>query len=231
MTFYSEVPLKKTVSLKIAGLVFLLLTALAPWQQGLYSWPGDGAAFEIAKKDFIRGLAHYNRMQYLAAVEFFRKALARHPDYYTAREYLARSYKLAGFSQEARREWAGLLESTPENAAVQARIETLKFRESNRRLGDISRDIVYVNALRSRDYPRFGFSKPVDIAIDENKSLYITSFDTGKLVVIGSDGAGERVIKPSLSGRLYGVDVQRDRVALSNFSDDRVLIWTKRARL
>jgi len=32
----------------------------------------------------MKGMYHFNEMHYLAAIEFFRKALEVYPDYYTA---------------------------------------------------------------------------------------------------------------------------------------------------
>ena len=49
------------------------------------------ARFERAKEHFRRGVIFFNNNQYLAAVEFFRKAIAEYPEYHTAREYLARA--------------------------------------------------------------------------------------------------------------------------------------------
>ena len=70
---------------------------------GIFINPGfplsdDAIKFESAKNHFKKGIGYFNQMQYLAAVEFFRKAISEYPDYYTAREYLARSYKLANLA-------------------------------------------------------------------------------------------------------------------------------------
>jgi len=223
--------LENNFSRKIILFLFLFVLTGVSSPHRIYSWGDDTASFEIAKKDFIRGLAFYNNMQYLAAVEFFRKAVSRYPDYQTAREYLARSYKLAGFSQAAMKEWSALYESNPQNAAVLAKIETLKYRESARRSSGLSGDLVFVKAYESRNYPRFVFSRPIDIAVDKAKNLYLTSFETGKLVILDSNGEGDRVLKPSLSGRLYGIDVYRDRIAVSDFSGDQVLIMDREGRV
>ena len=211
-------------------MLLLVLMAATAGPGVIYPQGGDSAAFELAKKDFTRGLVHYNRMQYLAAVEFFRKAVSRYPDYHTAREFLARSYKLSGFSQAARREWSSLLDSAPRNVAVMAKIETLKYRDTGMRPAEERRDLVYVDTYKSRNFPRFNFLKPVDIAVDDNKRLYITSFDTGKLVVIDNTGQGDTVVKPSLSGRIYGVDVRAGRAAVSDFTGDRVLVLDRKGK-
>ena len=79
----------------------ILLSALAAFFAGatlLYSQSQEHASFERAQGIFKEGIAYYNRYSYLGAAEFFRRAVSVYPSHHRAREYLARSYRLAGYT-------------------------------------------------------------------------------------------------------------------------------------
>ena len=214
-------------------LILLLLSAFSISFPSVksYSAVDSRAAYNIAKKDFEKGLVFYNRMQYLASIEFFRKAVSAYPDYYLARDYLARAYRLAGFTDAALREWGVLHEIAPGNAATAHRIETLRYLLS--RPGkdtDYSRLVLY-SSYKSSDFKRFSFNNPVDMAIDNDKSVYITSFSSGKLVKIDSNGRGVFTLRPGFRSRLYGIDFHGNRIAVSDFSLDTVYIMDRKGKI
>ena len=191
----------------------------------------DMVKFEIAKKYFRQGNTYFNNMQYLAAVEYFRKAVKEFPDYYTARDSLARAYKLAGLSAEALKEWENLLEAFPENAAVISNIDNLRFQDVRASQSHGYADYVFHETYPASRYKRFVFHKPVDIAVDNDKSVYITSFSEGNLVKLDLNGNGVFSVKTSLNSRLYGVDYHDNKIAVSDFRNDRIIILNKRGEI
>jgi tetratricopeptide (TPR) repeat protein len=210
---------------RVSLVLVLFLTAYIPCA---FAEMKDMVKFEIAKKYFHQGSAYFNNMQYLAAAEYFRKAVKEYPDYYTARDNLARAYKLAGFTEEALKEWENLLESFPGNPSVTSKIDNLRFQgiASDKSYG--SADYVYYETYAGPLYKRFAFRKPVGIAVDNDKSVYITSFSEGNLVKLDSNGNGVFSIKTSLNSRLYGVDYRDNKIAVSDFKNDRIIILNKR---
>ena len=199
----------------LAGMLMSPVTA--------YTEKNDTVSFEIAKKHFIRGVTFYNNMQYLAAADFFRKAVKDYPHYYTAREYLARAYKLAGFTTAAMDEWTYLHHVSPGNVSVLSKIDALQFRSAGEKITKKYSDLIHVRSYEARNYNRFSFVKPVDMAVDEEKNLYITSFESGRLVVLDTNGKGLVTTKPAMGGRIYGVDYHKGRLVVSDFSGDRIL--------
>lgn len=187
----------------------------------------DMVKFEIAKKYFRQGCTYFNAMRYLAAAEFFRKAVKEYPDYYTARDHLAHAYKLAGFTDSALKEWENLQEMSPNNAAVTSNIENLRFQDI---LPDRSTDnsgyVVY-ETYKSSGYNRYHFNNPVDIAVDNDKSIYITSFSEGTMVKLDSNGKGIYSLRASINSKLFGVDYRAGRLAVSDFKGDRIYIFNK----
>jgi DNA-binding beta-propeller fold protein YncE len=181
----------------------------------------DFVRFESAKGLFKKGNVFFNNMQYLAATEYFRKAVERYPDYHTAREYLARSYRLAGLSDSAMREWENLREVSPENVAILGKIDSLRFLDTFRDTGLSAESMVFNQSYRSLDFKRFGFRHPLDIVLDGEKNLYVTSFSSGKLIKIDVNGRGSGITKGALDSKLYGIDCRDNTLAATDFQNDR----------
>lgn len=201
----------------------LLITFAA----ALYGNTADFARFEQAKSRFQKGLAFYNEMNYLSAAEFFRSAIAVYPEYVTAREYLARSYRLAGYTVSALNEWESLLEINPDNYSALSRIEALRFRKGAEvdKATDFS-DYILSSVYSSRNYGRFRFDKPVDFTFDSNRNVYISSFSTGRVVRIDINGNAIDHFTPARGGKIYGLDSAENVIAASDFEHNRVYFLT-----
>ena len=208
----------------VALLVYGLAAAMPafPQSRGL-------AKFEKAKTHFRQGMVYFNNMRYLAAVDHFRKAVAVYPDYNTAREYLARSYRLAGFRDEALTEWEFLSGIAENNVLIQHKIDMLRLQETGMAAeGFAENEFVLADEYKSADLKRFRFPNPVDVAVDAEKNIYITSFSAGKLVKFDPNKEGEAVFGPGLDSRLYGIDCSGRRLVVSDFQKDRVYIMNTR---
>jgi DNA-binding beta-propeller fold protein YncE len=216
--------------MKRAGCHFVLAVVICSYPFLAFSEIKDMVSFEIAKKYYRQGTQYFNNMQYMAAAEFFRKAVKEYPDYYTARDHLARSYKLAGFTEAAVKEWESLLEVAPDNVAIAAKIEHARFQDTALNRAAEGKDFVVSDTLRSKAGPRFHFKGPVDIAVDTEKCLYITSFADGSLVKLDANGKGVFSIKTSLTGRLYGVDCRGGSLAVTDFRGDRVYLLDRKGK-
>ncbi len=184
------------------------------------------ARFERAKEHFRRGVIFFNNNQYLAAVEFFRKAIAEYPEYHTAREYLARSYKLSGYVDEALKEWESLAAITPDNVSLQGKIDTLRYRQMGGESSFQPGHFVLSTEYSSAAMKRFRFPQPTDVTVDREKNVYITSFSGGKLIKIDTNGHGVTTYSPSFESRLYGIDYFKEQLAVSDFKKDSVYIMT-----
>jgi hypothetical protein len=220
--------MKKWVARMNSGgpsVIFAILFLLTLFSFEAYPQFDRLSQFERAKSSFKKGIHYFNRMHYLAAVEFFRKALIVYPDYYTAREYLARSYKLAGFVDEALKEWQALSDSTADNIALQYKIDTLRFRKVPG-AHTLSSEFVLSDEFISNKLGRYRFPKPVDMAADGEKNIYITSFSTGKLVKIDANGEGVSLYSAGLQSKLFGIDVYKKKIAVSDFHNDTVYLMS-----
>lgn len=217
--------------MKRAGCIVILAAIICSYPLVAFSEIRDMVKFEVAKKYYRQGTTYFNNMQYMAAAEFFRKAIREYPDYYTARDHLARAYKLAGFTEAALKEWESLLEIYPDNVAIASKIENARFQDTVLDRSGDEREYVVSDTYRSSASPRFRFNGPVDIAVDNEKSLYITSFADGTLVKLDSNGRGVFSIKTSMNGRLYGVDCRGNTLAVTEFRGDRVFLLDKKGNI
>ena len=216
--------------MKKLQITILLLVSVFFAGDGLMSKTSDLAKFEKAKALFKSGIKHFNRMEYLAAAEFFRNSVQVYPEYYSARDYLARSYHLAGFVDSASKELSSLQSLYPDDVIVASRIETLAFRDSFSLDSPVLDGLIYKEILWSKGMRNYSFTKPVDIAIDKEKNMYITSFDSGKLLKLDSNGKGLFVKTPNLSGKLYGLDYKDGTIAVSDFKNDVIFFYNSNGK-
>ncbi|MBP7901754.1 MAG: VWA domain-containing protein [Spirochaetes bacterium] len=180
--------------------------------------------FENAKSHFREGLTLFNKMNYLASAEYFRKAVTVYPEYHTAREYLARSYRMAGYSDEAMNEWEKLADIS-ESPSVKNKIDVLSylstadFSERN-----FTEEFNSIRSIKSKETPGGRFSYPMDAVCDAEKNLYITSFSSGKIVKFDLNGKFIDSFKSVFGGKIYGIDYRDGRFVYTDFQKDSVAL-------
>lgn len=213
---------------KILLLFYVLLFTLTPL---VSLYPAvNPAKFETAKDYFRKGVVYFNNMQYMAAADFFRKAVQEYPDYYTARDYLARSYKLSGFKESALSELKKTLEIYPDNIAIKNRIESLHFRNAFSG-NDGNVNYLLQSEYKSPEMKNFSFPDAADMAVDGERNLYVTSFSSSKVVRIDPNGRGEDIIRPGFGGGLYGIDFFNNTLVVSDFKGDMVYICSDKGKI
>lgn len=180
-------------------------------------------SIEMARESFKGGLKLFNDYSYLGAVEYFRQALNIYPEYHTAREYLARSYRLAGYTDEALNEWQ-LLYDISHDPSVKRRIDMLRLNNAILPDANSISELIEYKRFFSRDISHYQFPGPVDIACDRNKMVYITSYSNGKIVKLDPDGKGLAVKKPEMSSKIFGIDIQDERILYADFANDMLYL-------
>lgn len=195
-----------------------------------HSAADDTIKFTRAKEDFIRGLAFFNAYNYMAAAEHFRTALSKFPDYYTAREYLARSYRLAGFSDEALTEWETLAKQS-DSPAIKPKIESLHFRDAGLAAKD-NPEFYESMKIESNTMGRYTFNAPIDVTTDSERNIYITSFTGGKIVKLNSSGQGEdsKTLSFTSATKPYGLDYRNGIIAVSDFASGKIYLLDESLR-
>jgi len=194
--------------------LFVSVTALFPQSQ-------EKASFERAQGIFKEGISYFNKYSYLGAAEYFRKAVSVYPSHYRAREYLARSYRLAGYTDEALNEWE-ILYTASANPSVKAKIDAIRYRKASFSSAE-TLDFTEASRINSGQSGRFRFPYPCDIAVDVNKRIYVTSYTGGKVVRFGPSG-GQLIHTVSHTAKIYGIDVRGGDVIYSDFANNNVYL-------
>jgi tetratricopeptide (TPR) repeat protein len=211
--------MKKTILTTAIALFLLMLGATVTLSQSV-----TDASMEIARTRFKRGLVLFNNYSYLGAVEHFRSALTVYPQYHLSREYLARSYRLAGYTDSALTEWQ-LLYDISDDISVKNKIDMINYMRSslpfdNREMPEY----VETNRVNSNELSYYRFPYPTDIAADKNKNLYIASFNTGKIVKLSHEGEGKAVRRLRQNSKIYSIDVNDTGIVFTDFGND--IIYT-----
>ncbi|MBN2436028.1 MAG: VWA domain-containing protein [Spirochaetes bacterium] len=204
-------------SLRKAFLLSLVFAAFLP----LVSVGQGSVSYEIARDHFKKGVILFNNYSYLGSVEFFRTALTVYPEYHQAREYLARAYRLAGYTDAALREWEYLFDIS-NDASVQNKIDMLRYHRVYPMQPPMETEFTHVKNLESRELRSYHFRYPTDTSVDSEKNIYIVSFNSGRVVKINDSGEGLDTYKPALESRLYGLDIKDNFLLFSDFARDIV---------
>lgn len=210
--------------MRIIALVLLMTSAASALDD-------DFVKFQTARNYFRAGIEYYDAMEYLASVEYFRKAIETYPEYETARDYLSRAYALAGFRDLAVQELESLLYIAPDNVRVASRLDSLRYQYAVQDASRYYSRYIYHNSYVSATMGRYSFAGAMDIVADRFKNVYVSSFEKGRIVTFNVNGEGEGVIKPAASGRLYGLDLMEDTLLASHFSSDRVFLMDRKGSI
>ncbi len=214
---------QKYILFKKIIIIAIVISVAVPVINNGFAQSISAGRYTKAKGYFKQGLYFFNNMNYLAGVEFFRKAVAVYPEYHTAREYLARSYRLAGYVDEALTEWEMLYE-TARNPLVKSKIDNLRFLEIKSTYKNSYDEYVLADTIISSGMGRFHFSYPVDLVIDNSKNIYITSFSTGKVIKLATNKQGLLARTADFNSKAYGIDYFDNHIAYTDFGRDMFYI-------
>lgn len=178
-----------------------------------------------AREYFQKGLTFYNGRLYVAAREFFYKALDVQPYFHLARRYLGDSYYYSGDWNGALEQWE-FLDNVAEGAypLVRQRSELLRFYLNRYRNPG---DYVFLRSLDANRFPGAALERPVDLATDPDNRMYVLSYESANLLQLGPSGELDRDIRGGWFSGFSGpaaLSVTKDRVYVSDYSADLVRV-------
>jgi DNA-binding beta-propeller fold protein YncE/Mg-chelatase subunit ChlD len=182
------------------------------------------------------GLHHYNRQEYEAAIDFFRKSLGKTPDSAEARYLLGMAYYRAGFEESAVFEFNTLIDNVEGDDAYgrfRAMLSQFVSYLSMKRFitREVQKSSDYSLSLRISGNPigKYRLSKVTGVDTDENGNIYAAGFGSKLALKLSPQGkplhdfSNPRVVP----GRFYDiVHDSRGRVYISDFSNDKVYRFT-----
>lgn len=193
-----------------------------------YSDQPDFVKYERAKQHFKSGLVFYNNMKYLSSVEYFRQAVTMYPQYHTAREYLARAYRLAGYTEMALVEWNYLYEVS-KDPAIKNKINSINYIASGKNRNELKNSTEYVltKLVKNTQLRQDRFNHPTDVAVDNENNYYVTSFKTGNVVKISPSLKSLESVAFRGDSSIYGITYRNGIIAVTDFGMNRVYFLNK----
>jgi len=182
-------------------------------------------AFELFKE----GVHHFNRKQYEASIQMFRKTLGVVPQDNRVRYFLAMAYYKAGFDENAIFELNTILNNGGEEGLINNLMRYLgskKFLvEGMKKSVDYSPGLV----IEGNRVQRYTLAKVTGIDVDPTGNIYVACF--GSKVALKLSPRGKPVLafrSPQVQhGRLYDIVLGPDnKVYISDFSQDKIYIYS-----
>lgn len=173
-----------------------------------------------AEEYFLKGIYHYNNMEYQAAVDFFRNAMATMPFYEKVRFWLGKSYWMAGYRQFAANEWEGMTKLNSADILIGQKLQQL-YTES------------FIDKKVSLDSPlvllRYLYDKPGITALqsDSANRIYISNYVANTLEERDPNFYPVRVFDAGLN-KPMDIALEGDAIAVASFGNDLVLIYDKK---
>lgn len=204
--------------------LFISLMAVLCLSGPVFSDQPDFVKYERARQRFKSGLIFFNRMEYLASVEYFRQAVSMYPEYHTAREYLARAYRLSGYTQTAITEWNYLYDST-DDPAILHKINSMNFLSIDpKALTAGNSDYVLVNKTSPPELRHYRYSYPADTTVDNKNNYYITSFDKGSILKLNHRLEAVDSVNFPDDSKIYGIDYKQGILVAADFGNNKIFI-------
>lgn len=220
-------PLSRPVFVLLsAGLVVLGALVFGAASTRAQSIPRFRIKEERARDYFKKGLAFHNTQRYVAAREFYYKALDIQPYFHLARRYLGDAYYYSGEWNSALEQWE-FLDSVTDGAypLVRQRSELLRFSLNQYQNPG---EFTFFEAYLPETWREAPFEHPVDVGWDAENNLYILAFGTGNLIKVNPGGSVQRVIQGPLWDRLRGpiaFGIQNGRIYVADYLADRLRLF------
>ena len=207
-------------------IVFSAAGILVPAIAGSQEFPVFRIKEEKARQHFQKGLGFYNRQNYVAAREFFYKALDVHPYFHLARRYLGDSYYYSGDYNGALEQWSYLQEvSRGAYPTVGERLSILEFHLNQ--YSDSGKQS-FLRKYDSSSFRRIRLDYPVDVAIDSSNNQYLINYREPGIVQVSADGSLLNEFKgpfyDSLQGPIAGI-MHEDLLYVADYDADRIQVF------
>ena len=179
----------------------------------------------VSMELFKTGVMHFNKAEYEASIDFFRKAIEEDPNNINAHFFLGMAYFKSGFEENALIELNTLID----NGTADEVTKTLANYISKKRF-------FFQKAKKSEDYSpglkieegnigKYIISKSTGISLDSQNNIYIASFGSKIALKLSPNGTPLfNFTSPKISpGRLYDIVVSTDGIVyISDFTNDLI---------
>ncbi|MCK5095030.1 MAG: hypothetical protein KAR18_09905, partial [Spirochaetes bacterium] len=193
---------------RIIGLLIIILALLSP----AIIYAQDTAENRYGLEFFKKGVHHFNRKEYEASIDFFRKALGENPADEKARFFLGMAYYKAGFDESAMFEFNNIIGNEQGDSILSNFVRYLSTKQFLLRRKKKSDDYTIGMEIRGNPLGKYILSKATGIDIDKTGNIYVAGFGSKIALKISQDGSPLlSFVSPKIShGRLYDIVVGKN---------------------
>lgn len=210
-------------------LVLLSLGVVLPaffWPLWAQNVPTLRIREEESREHFKRGLTFYNAGQYMAAREFFYKALNRVAYFHLARRYLGDAHYYAGEWNSALEQWE-FLDRNSQGAypLIRMRSDLLRFQLNGFRNAG---PYIHFKSFGPADFSEYTVRRPVDTAVDEASNVYFLFGESANVVVSNPGSTVFRQFRGGLFDRLKtpsSMALLGELLFVADFAADRIRVF------
>jgi len=206
---------------RIIVLIIIILALLSP----AIIYAQDTAENRYGLEFFKKGVHHFNRKEYEASIDFFRKALGENPSDEKARFFLGMAYYKAGFDESAMFEFNNIIGNEQGDSILSNFVRYLSTKQFLLRRKKKSDDYTIGMEIRGNPLGKYILSKATGIDIDKTGNIYVAGFGSKIALKISQDGSPLlSFVSPKINhGRLYDIVVGKNGdVYISDFTNDSV---------
>ncbi len=141
-----------------------------------------------AEKNFKKGVYYYNETKFLAAIEFFIKALQYNPDFYMAKIWLGKSYYKAGYLENAIESWREAIKEGGGDNFVREKLNNLFYRLGHPLKFNLIQPYVHLKSISGYRYDSKRFIQPISVYVDYNNDIYVMGLASAFIVKLNQNG-------------------------------------------
>lgn len=200
-------------------LILLLLLSSALTLSGQKRYYSLSERIE-AEENFIKGIFHYNNMEYTSAIEFLRKSLNFMPLNDRARYWLGKTYLMAGYKELAISEWEAIVRLSGADILLRQKLQQLYTESFLDDKVDLQNAFVLLRYL----YSEGGISA---MAVDEQNQIYLSNFMNSTIEIRDSNFN----LLSTVMGKVQkpmDLDINQNYLVSTSFGDDKVMVFNKK---
>ncbi len=187
--------------------------------------PAQDTISRVGLEYFKEGVHHFNRKEYEAALDYFRKSLGESPANERTHFFLGMAYYKAGFDESALFEFNNILNLNQGDEILRSFTRYLNLKQFFLREKTINNDYTIGMQIPTNRIGRYILSKATGIDIDETGNIYVAGFGSKIALKISQEGKPiQAFTDPRIShGRIYDIVVGKNGdVYLSDFTRNTI---------
>ncbi len=178
-----------------------------------------------SEKNFKNGVYYYNETKFLAAIEYFIKALEYNPEFYPAKIWLGKAYYKAGYIDNAIEEWKEAVNSGGADNFIREKLNNIFFRLGNPLKFNFVNSYIHLKTISGYRYDSKRFIQPIGVYVDYNNDIYVEGLASGFIVKLNQNGDLLKTISGGKKGfkMPFGFAVDNDdNIIVSDVKTDYV---------